>query len=232
MGKLFGVFGSHGWTQRHTLQGTGAGVTGIAVDMDIIPPATLQLLGPRLALCIASSANWIFLVNMLPFANVDALFGKYFRCAGLPLQDRQAKHALALQKFRATRDGIAGAQEVKFQPMAGKDGYVGGGVIHGESRYRIHLNTATFLQRSATYCTEVYLHEATHKYARTDDHAYLTPNYVDDPQPYLTEISMAQALNNADSYTGFAKEVTLRFNQAANANAAAAAPAGPNGAVV
>lgn len=130
-----------------------------------------------------------------------------------------------MKKFRVTRDGINGVQEVKFQPIPGKSGYVGGGFWAGESKYRIHLDTATMVGSTQTYCVEVYLHEATHKYARTEDHSYLLPNFMHLPQPYVVDnLRTRQAIENADSFAGFAKEVWYRANLANNA-AAVATPA-------
>lgn len=227
---------SKGWRHRQEWAGPN-GLTGILVANEEIPAGTRAQLQARLAYCLATSSNWILHVEGLEFAEVEPLFRKYFRCAHLGNAACTAKHALALQKYHRTREGINGAQEVKFQPIPGKDGYVGGGFWDGESKYRVHLNTQTFLNRSATFCTEVYLHEATHKYARTDDHSYLRPNFMELDQPYLrADLSLDHALNNADTYSGFAKEVWYRANLAnaaaaaaaagANAAAAAAAPAG------
>lgn len=212
MAKFLGI-GSNGWTHRRTWQQPEhQNVTSVAVDMQEIPEATQQILRNRLTLCLTRSIEWIMMIELLEFGGVEDLFVKYFRCDALGPQDRIAKHAIAMRKFRSTRTGINGVQEVKFQPIQGKDGYVGGGRLLGKNR--IHLNVQTFVGGAAIYCVEVYLHEATHKYANTNDHSYLLPGYVDAEQPYQQEITTAQALDNADSYAGFAREVTLRMNQA------------------
>jgi hypothetical protein len=58
----------------------------------------------------------------------------------------------------------------------------------------------------------VYIHEATHLYARTDDHnqaGYLIDGLVMDANQYPYReagLTSAQALNNADSYAGFVYE--------------------------
>lgn len=79
---------SRGWTHREVWKPNNR-LTGIAVGMNPIPPATLGILQARLTYCVTRSSLWIQYLQRRQFNDVRDLFVKYFRCDGMSDADCQ-----------------------------------------------------------------------------------------------------------------------------------------------
>jgi len=208
------------WTDTETFKRGGPTLTGIVDGAQAPSAADVAQMRTRLALCVATSRSWISLVLAMELGAVRGPFQKYFRSTSV------ADHLLACNTLRTIRNGLDAAQEVKIVPMSARhDGYVGGGRLGGKRR--IHLSRADFLKNTFRHWAMVYLHEASHLYAGTEDHAYVDDMHRE--TPYDKDLTTKQALQNADSYTYFVYECAERRRPAAKKLAAAktAAPRRP-----
>ena len=151
-------------------------------------------------------------------ARVHGHMDRYFKTGTTPSQqDVQA----ILKRLELVMNGINSKINVKIAPDDSAYGYVGvkggaSGILRGVFSRRhnlvkisgqklsagdIHIDQDTLDDTELSIIT--FIHEATHKYAGTDDYddrGYLENDGLDFQEPGLTK---TEALNNADSYAWF-----------------------------
>jgi hypothetical protein len=160
-------------------------------------------------------------------ANIDALAGRYFKTGGALTTDQRN---LVIAKLELVHNALNLSVNVKLHARVGSTGavrYQGGatGVARGIFEPGRNLGTRGAdtvsrgdirLQRSmfggGAYDAAIsnddmavltFIHEATHKYASTADHGNDGYIHNDGQSFWANGLTMAQALNNADSYAWF-----------------------------
>jgi hypothetical protein len=189
------------------------------------------ILGDDIKLARTYLANTLAqLQNQQPPGAVLKYAHRYF------LTPENAIPAPDLQKILSvivkTGNGLAGDQTIKVGLLVGRDDKD----VHGSVRQRMRANTKSYhnqavdlddgdtwrmgamridadtLEKGGRLGVVTLIHEATHKYAGTNDYCYFKNNSRD-PNPGTGKSfnDKAEALKNADSYAWFTYKVGRKF---------------------
>ena len=105
-------------------------------------------------------------------------------------------------------NSIYGNHSVKVREWSAGEGYVT--TYHDGSQGDIHINKKTLLDREFGMRVLSYLHEASHKYAKTHD--YGERGYCDGNGNYKVQgLTFQEACNNADSYAWYIWQAASRI---------------------
>jgi hypothetical protein len=199
-------------TPRRTFTSTSGLVTGIVVSekAEYLKDSYIAAFNRALSLYVETANTWVLAVFAKGYADVRDSLGKYFK------SDDKSHYTQAMTLLRRTQVGMRGKQEIKIQMLPSAiTGKVSGGFWGGKRR--IHLDMLHFASLSVKKAEHLgamlYLHEATHLYAGTDDYGdrgnliYRDNAFQKAADPYREPgLTRAQALRNADSYAGFVYE--------------------------
>lgn len=169
--------------------------------------------GNAITLYVQNANAWVLHTLGREHAEVRDLLQKYFKT------DTVAAYATVMSVLRRTRDGMQAPQKIKIRSLGGGLTGMAGGGFFGEHRKRIYLDIYAIAKYRVhgmeDVGTRLYLHEATHSFAETNDHG--DKGYLEERadfkcanDPYRAAgLTPKQALNNADSYAGFVNQVVM-----------------------
>lgn len=187
-------------------------VTGIVVSDEayMLSAGRMGAFESALCLYVETAIAWVDDLAQRSYGDVSEKFQRYF------LVDDASQFSQVLKVLQRTAVGMRRRQEVKVQKLApGRSGQVSGGFWTGNRRIHLNIYKVATFSSSPHLGAMLYLHEATHLYANTNDYGdegyleYHESKFEAQTMPYRAAgLTSAKALQNADSYAGFAYEAT------------------------
>ncbi len=192
---------AHVGGKANELEGGGEVAPPVLTDADA---EQAEVITEALALAVEMAGHGLSRLSSGPSSEAEEeLFAYHFGT------DEPQALAEASSKLGTTLSGLSSGAPIQveswmFPGMSDAGGYIWGGPFAGVSD--IHL-TPQFFQITRTNQASTLVHEGTHKWAGTGDHAYVHDAHYGD-------LPWDKAIDNADSYAAFCEGVQGRVEKA------------------